>query len=198
MRNINYLGLLVAVIIIVLLGSVSALISEQYKLKAELIRQEQNFIQLGEENQFLTLKVDEMRTLIKQGDKRLRKTDSILTERNIKIQQLENLRVQTVTIFNTDTVYLTNTDTLEVRMNEDSVLYKTPFIDERNCITIEGFVMSTDEFPSVAITSQHSEVETYEMEVKRKWWQFWKSKRWSETYTKCGDLKVLNVKKAGN
>lgn len=196
MKNINYLGLLVAVIIIVLLGSVSALISEQYKLKAELIRQEQNFIQLGEENQFLTLKVDEMRMLIKQGDKRLKKTDSILTERNIKIKQLEELRVTTVTIINTDTVYLTNTDTLDVRMNTDTILYKTPFTDERNCIKIEGFVMSTDEFPSVAITSQNAEIETYEMEVKRRWYQFWKPKRWSETYTKCGDLKVLNVKKA--
>ena len=195
MRNVNYLGLLVAVIILVLLGSVSALISERYKLKEELIRQEQNFIQLGEENQFLTLKVDEMRTLIKQGDKQLKKTDSILTERNIKIKQLENLRVATVTIFNTDTVYLTNTDTLEVRMNKDTILYKTPFTDERNCIKIEGFVMSTDEFPSVAITSQNTEIETYEIEVKRRWYQFWKPKRWSETYTKCGDLKVLNVKK---
>ncbi len=198
MRNINYLGLLVAVIILVLLGSVSALISEQFKLKEELIRQEQNFIQLGEENQFLTLKVDEMRTLIKQGDKRLKKTDSILTERNIKIKQLENLRVATVTIINTDTVYLTNTDTLLVRAEKPSTLYKTPFTDERNCIKIEGFVMSTDEFPSVTITSQNAEIETYEIEVKRRWYQFWKPKKWSETYTKCGNLKVLNVNKAGN
>ena len=194
--KINYLALLVAVLMVILMGTVSVLIDQNYKQREEIERQESNFTQMLDTNQFLTLKVDEMRTLIKNGERRWKRIDSVLTVRNLKIKQLENARVTTVTIINTDTVYLTNTDTLEVRMNEDTVLYKTPFTDERNCIKIEGFVMSTDEFPSVAITSQNAEIETYEIEVKRRWYQFWKPKRWSETYTKCGDLKVLNVKKA--
>lgn len=194
----NYLSIILIVFVFVLMGTITSLISEHFKMKSEIERQQNNFVQLNSKNQYLTLEVDEMRKLINKGERRFKITDSILTQRNIKIKQLENLRVTTVTILNTDTVYLTNTDTLEVRMNEDTVLYKTPFIDERNCIKIEGFVMSTDEFPSVAITSQHSEIETYEIEVKRRWYQFWKPKRWSETYTKCGDLKVLSVKKAGN
>ena len=194
--KINYLALLVAVLMVVLMGTVSVLIDQNYKQREEIERQESNFTQMLDTNQFLTLKVDEMRTLIKRGERRWKMIDSVLTVRNLKIKQLENARVTTVTIINTDTVYLTNTYTLEVRMNEDTVLYKTPFKDERNCIKIEGFVMSTDEFPSVAITSQNADIETYEIEVKRRWYQFWKPKRWSETYTKCGDLKVLNVKKA--
>ena len=192
--KINYLALLVAVLMVVLMGTVSVLIDQNYKQREEIERQESNFTQMLDTNQLLTLKVDEMRTLIKKGERRWKRIDSVLTVRNLKIKQLENARVTTVTIINTDTVYLTNTDTLEVRMNEDTFLYKTPFKDERNCIKIEGFVMSTDEFPSVAITSQNAEIETYEMEVKRKWYQFWKPKKWKETYTKCGDLKVLNVK----
>lgn len=196
--KINYLALLVAIFMVVLMGTVSVLIDQNYKQREEIERHERNFTQMLDTNQFLTLKVDEMRTLIKKGERRWKRIDSVLTVRNLKIKQLENARVTTVTIINTDTVYLTNTDTLEVRMNEDTVLYKTPFKDERNCIKIEGFVMSTDEFPSVAITSQNAEIETYEIEVKRRWYQFWKPKRWSETYTKCGNLKVLNVKKAGN
>ena len=194
--KINYLSLLLAVIIVVLLGTVSVLTGEYYEQRAEIERQQTNFEQLGNENQFLTLKVEEMRTLIKQGDRRFRKTDSILTQKKLKISQLEKLKVTTVTILNTDTVFLTNTDTLAVRVVKDTFLYKTPFKDERNCIKIEGFVMSTDEFPSVAITSQHSEVETYEIEVKRRWFQFWKPRKWTELYTKCGDLRVLSVKKA--
>lgn len=193
--KINYLSLLLAVIIIVLLGTVSILTGEYYEQRAEIERQQTNFEQLGNENQFLTLKVDEMRTLIKQGDRRLRKTDSILTQKKLKISQLEKLKVTTVTILNTDTVFLTNTDTLAVRVVEDTFLYKTPFKDERNCIKIEGFIMSTDEFPSVAITSQHSDVETYEIEVKRRWFQLWKPRKWTELYTKCGDLRVLSVEK---
>jgi len=196
--KINYLALLVAILMVVLMGTVSVLIDQNYKQREEIERHERNFTQMLDTNQFLTLKVDEMRTLIKKGERRWKRIDSVLTVRNLKIKQLENARVTTVTIINTDTVYLTNTDTLEVRMNEDTILYKTPFTDERNCIKIEGFVMSTDEFPSVAITSQHSEIETYELEVKRRWYQFWKPKKWSETYTKCGNLKVLNVNKAGN
>ena len=193
--KINYLALLVAVLMVVLMGTVSVLIDQNYKQREEIERHESNFTQMLDTNQFLTLKVDEMRKLIKKGELRWKRIDSVLTVRNLKIKQLENARVTTVTIINTDTVYLTNTDTLEVRMSKDTVLYKTPFTDERNCIKIEGFVMSTDEFPSVAITSQNAEIETYEIEVKRRWYQFWKPKRWSETYTKCGDLKVLNVKK---
>lgn len=191
----NYLSIILIVFVFVLLGTITALISEHFKMKFEIERQHNNFVQLNSKNQYLTLKVDEMRTLIKKGERRWKRIDSVLTVRNLKIKQLENARVTTVTIINTDTVYLTNTDTLEVRLNEDTVLYKTPFTDERNCIKIEGFVMSTDEFPSVAITSQNTEIETYEIEVKRRWYQFWKPKRWLETYTKCGDLKVLNVKK---
>ena len=193
--KVNYFSIILAVFIIILMGTVSVLINQTYEQRAEIERQRNNFEQLGNENQQLELKTSELNDLIKKGERRWKTTDSILTERNIKIKQLEQLRVTTVTIINTDTVYLTNTDTLEVRMNTDTILYKTPFTDERNCIKIEGFVMSTDEFPSVAITSQNAEIETYEIEVKRRWYQFWKPKRWSETYTKCGDLKVLNVKK---
>ena len=191
----NYLSIILAVFVIALIMSVGALTDLVYKQKAEIDRQAENFIQLTEENKYLTLKEGELKDLIKKGEHRFKKIDTLLKESKLKIKQLEKARVVTVEIINTDTVYLTNTDTLEVRMNKDTVLYKTPFTDERNCIKIEGFVMSTDEFPSVAITSQHAEIETYELEVKRRWYQFWKPKRWLETYTKCGDLKVLNVKK---
>lgn len=191
----NYLSIILAVFVIALIMSVGALTDLVYKQKAEIDRQAENFIQLTEENKYLTLKEGELKDLIKKGEHRFKKIDTLLKESKLKIKQLEKARVVTVEIINTDTVYLTNTNTLEVRMNKDTVLYKTPFTDERNCIKIEGFVMSTDEFPSVAITSQHAEIETYELEVKRRWYQFWKPKRWLETYTKCGDLKVLNVKK---
>jgi len=191
----NYLNIVFIVVLLVLIGTVISTIDENLKLKKENKRIESNFNQLNDENSYLTLKTDELRMLIRQGDRRLKKTDSILQARNIKISQLQKLKVNTVKIIDTDTVFLTNTDTFYVRTKKDTTLYKTPFKLAKNCIEIEGFVMSTDEFPSVAITSQNAEIETYEIEVKRRWYQFWKPKRWSETYTKCGDLRVLNVKK---
>ena len=191
----NYLNIVFIVVLLVLIGTVISTIDENLKLKKENKRIESNFNQLNDENSYLTLKTDELRMLIRQGDRRLKKTDSILQARNIKISQLQKLKVNTVKIIDTDTVFLTNTDTFYVRTKKDTTLYKTPFKLAKNCIEIEGFVMSTDEFPSVAITSQNAEIETYEIEVRRRWYQFWKPKRWSETYTKCGDLRVLNVKK---
>lgn len=191
----NYLSLLIAVLFLILLLSAGYLTKEYYKQKEEIQRLENNFNQVSEENQFYELKTDELKDLLKKETHRFKSTDSLLKDRNIKIKQLEKLKINTVTIINTDTVYLTNTDTLVIRMEKDSTLYKTPFVDDRNCIKIEGFVMSTDEFPSVAITSQNAEIETYEMEVKRRWYQFWKPKTWKETYTKCGNLKVLEAKK---
>ena len=191
----NYLSPLIAVIMLVLLGTVGVLTYNYFKHEKEIARLTNNYNQQFEENQFYTAKVDEMRTLIKQSDHRFKLVDSLLKQSKIKISQLEKVKVNTVTIINTDTVYLTNTDTLLVRVEKPSTLYKTPFIDDRNCIKIEGFVMSTDEFPSVAITSQHSEIETYELEVKRRWYQLWKPKQWKERYTKCGDLKVLEIDK---
>ena len=89
--KINYLSLLLSVIIIVLLGTVSILTGEYYEQREEIDRQQTNFEQLGNENQFLTLKVEEMRTLIKQGDRRLRKTDSIFTQKKLKISYMSYL-----------------------------------------------------------------------------------------------------------
>jgi len=166
----------------------------EVKYKLEIERQTSNLQQLGNDVKELILTKAELKNEVIKSDKRIRRADSILLLRDIKIRQLEKLHVTTVVIENSDTIYLTNTDTLYVRDSLKTELYKTAFVDARNCIRIEGFVMSTDEFPSVAITSQFSEIETYEMDVHRKWWQFWKPRTWKETYTKCGDLKVLDVK----
>ena len=190
----KYLTLILAVLFAMLVITTGVLISENVKQRTEIERQTANMAQLGEDVQSMELTKKELKNQIIKSDKRIKKADSILLERDIKIKQLEKLHVTTVTIENGDTVYLTNTDTLYLRDSLKLELHKTPFVDDRNCIRIEGFVMSTDEFPSVAITSQHSEIETYEMDVKRKWWQLWKPRTWKETYTKCGNLKVLDVK----
>lgn len=190
----NYFTIFLAVILILLLISSVALVDLSFKQKAEIERQESNFAQVAKENKKYLLTVNELKTLIKTGDERLRKTDSILFSRDIKIKQLEKLHVTTVIIESKDTVYLTNADTLMVREERDSQLYKTPFIDDRNCIKIEGFVMSTDEYPSVAITSQLAQTQLYEIEYRRKWWEFWKTKYNLIVESNCGKATLLDVK----
>lgn len=183
--------------VLILIGTSAYFAETVVKQQKEINRQTENFQQLNGDFQTLVLTNDELQSKVIQSDKRIRTADSILLQKDIKISQLQKLHVTTVIINNTDTVYLTNTDTLTVRMNESTTLIKTPFKDERNCIKIEGFIMSTDSFPSIAITSQNAEIETYEISVHRRWFQFWKPRTWTERYTKCGDLKVLDVRKSG-
>jgi len=190
----SYLILFAIILFIALSCSLGILFNEYTKQKAEIKRQTINLSEIGKDYSKLILTKDELKDKVIKSDKRIQKADSLLKTKNIKITQLEHLHVTTVTIFNTDTTFLTNTDTLLVRDSLKTELCKTPFVDNRNCIKIEGFVLSTDSFPSVAITSQNAEIETYDIDVHRRWFQFWKPRTWKETYTKCGDLKVLDVK----
>jgi len=187
-------NIIIAVILLTLMATISLLVDKNIKQRAEIERQTSNLSELGKDVQELILTKSELKNQVIKSDTRIRRADSILLLRDIKIRQLEKLHVTTVTIIDRDTTYLMNIDTLYIRLKQNADLIKTTFKDDRNCLSIEGFVLSTDSFPSVAITSQFAEIETYEMEVKRKWWQFWKKRTWKETYTKCGDLKVLEVK----
>lgn len=154
---------------------------------------ELNLVSYGTENEQLVLNAAQLKyELYKRGGT----IDSLLKVRKIKPKDVVSIEEHTTTIQNHDTVYLSNRDTIRVRDSLGTKLYKTLIQDDRNCIRIQGFVLSTDEFPSVAITHQDATIDTYDIVVHRKWWQFlWKPKTWTETYTKCGDLKVLRIDK---
>lgn len=152
-----------------------------------------NLVSYGTENEQLVLTSAQLKyELYKRGGT----IDSLLKARKINPKDVVSIEEHTTTIQNHDTVYLANFDTIHVRDSIGTKLYKTLIQDDRNCIRIQGFVLSTDEFPSVAITQQDATIDTYDIVVHRKWWQFlWKPKTWTETYTKCGDLKVLRIDK---
>ena len=182
-------------VFLVLITMVGWLSYDRIQDQKEISRLNSNFEQRGDSISFLSYNAQELRTEIAGKDARYRTADSLLKAKDLKISQLKHLRATEVVIYNTDTVTITNVDTLKIRELAGTTLVKTPFSDSRNCITVEGFVISTDSFPSVAITSQNAKIETYELQVKRKWWQFWKPRTWVETYTKCGNLRVLDVGK---
>jgi hypothetical protein len=111
-----------------------------------------------------------------------------------KPTQITDLYVAKVTISNTDTVPITNKETPTARDSMGVKQYKTPFTDSRNCISIAGYIVSTDSLPTVFITSQNATIETYDIALKRRWWQIWKPRTWVKTYTKCGNLEVIKMK----
>lgn len=190
MTQIRMILIIAAVAVLGALGFMTrAWIQERNARKvAEL-----NLVSYGTENEQLVLNAAQLKyELYKRGGT----IDSLLKARKIKPKDVVSIEEHTTTIQNHDTVYLSNRDTIRVRDSIGTKLYKTLIQDDRNCIRIQGFVLSTDEFPSVAITQQDATIDTYDIVVHRKWWQFlWKPKTWTETYTKCGDLKVLRIDK---
>lgn len=177
----NYLSLLAAILVIILIASLSFTINQNIDLTKNVKRLESNFEQAGDSIQNLNYTKNELEIYLNK------KLDSVLAIKNIQPKQVTKLVTHTVEINNTDTVYLNDNHIV------DKSLIKTNFVDSRNCITVSGFVLSTDSFPSIAITSQYSKIETYDITVKRKWYQLWKKKYHNETYTKCGNLKVVNI-----
>jgi len=141
----------------------------------------------------LNLTKQEITSELSKSKSEYKVVDSLLKAEKAKPAQIKTLYIGKVSINNKDTSFVVNKDTLIRRDSLKTKLHKTPFRDERNCLNIEGYVMSTDQHPSVAITSQNAEIETYDITVIRKWWQFWKKKEKKITYTKCGDYQVIRM-----
>ena len=94
-----------------------------------------------------------------------------------------------ITITETDTVYLPG-DTI---YKTNSGLFKTNFKDYRGCISIDGFIMSTDSFPSIAITKREAIISVFDVKIKRRWWQFWKPKQQRIIDSNCGEITILEL-----
>lgn len=158
------------------------------KLETERDNLETSIGTYATQNADLRLNSEQIKTELKKS---INKTlDSLLKAERATPRQVKNVYITNTTIVNNDTTYLTDT----TKLNRPN-LVKTNFSDDRNCIKIEGFVLSTDSFPSVAITSQHAKVETYDVTIKRKSWLFfWQPRERTKTFTKCGDLEVVKIK----
>lgn len=181
---------------VLLLGITAALVHNNMMLKEENSRVKQNLDQYGREISNLELTKKELKTELEKKNSTIVAVDSILSERNLRISQLERVIATRVTIIDTDTTFLPIARGVPVYLPTPSTggqLYKTVFKTERNCISFEGFILSTDPEPSVAITRREAKVSVYNIDVKRRWWQFWKPRKEKVVSSECGEVEINEI-----
>lgn len=181
---------------VLLLGITAAFVHNNMMLKEENSRVKQNLDQYGREISNLEITKKELKTELEKKNSTIVAVDSILSERNLRISQLERVIATRVTIIDIDTTFLPITRGVPVYLPTPSPggqLYKTVFKTERNCISFEGFILSTDPEPSVAITRREAKVSVYNIDVKRRWWQFWKPRKEKVVSSDCGEVEINEI-----
>lgn len=181
---------------VLLLGITAALVHNNMMLKEENSRVKQNLDQYGREISNLELTKKELKAELEKKNSTIVAVDSILSERNLRISQLERVIATRVTIIDADTTFLPIARGVPVYLPTPSTggqLYKTVFKTERNCISFEGFILSTDPEPSVAITRREAKVSVYNIDVKRRWWQFWKPRKEKVVSSECGEVEINEI-----
>ena len=188
----NYLSILLAVLLVILLVSASVAYSLWQKEKEERIRLEINLDQYGLEISELTLTNGEIKTELEKKNAAVVKTDSILKAKNRQISQLESLVATSVSIRDTDTVYIpVETHPVDTMPK----IYKSTFENTKGCITIGGFILSTDSVPSLAITKRDADIQVYDIRIKRKWWQIFRPKEERFIESNCGEVNIQTIYK---
>lgn len=184
--------LLLVVLLTLALIALSLTINGSAKLKDEAERLAKNLDQLGRQYSTLTLNKWEIERELDKRNKTLVAADSILKVKNKKISQLEKIISTGITIVDTDTIYV---DTPVFIPLPEKGMFKTEFTQTKSCITVSGFILSTDSVPSIAITERKAELEVYDIRIKRRWWELWKPKYERYIETTCGEAKIIEIEK---
>lgn len=184
--------LLLVVLLTLALIALSLTINGSAKLKDEVERQAQNFDQLGRQYSTLTLSKWEVERELDKRNRTLVAADSILKAKDKRISQLEKIIATGITVVDTDTVYV---DTPVFIPLPEKGMFKTEFTQTKSCITVSGFILSTDSVPSIAITERKAELEVYDIRIKRRWWELWKPKYERYIETTCGEAKIIEIEK---
>lgn len=189
-------NILWAVFMAVLMTSVAYLINKTIEQQKENNRLSENLEQYGRQVSILQLTKKELKHELEKREKTIVAVDSILRQRNLRISQLERLIATRIVIIDRDTTFLPLEKAVPVYLptpSNTAQLYKSVFKTAGNCISIEGFILSTDPDPSLAITDKTVQVTVYNMDVKRRWYQFWKPKTQKVLSSECGTVEVLEV-----
>jgi hypothetical protein len=192
----NASDILRAVLMAVMMTSVAYLINRTVEQQKENDRLSLNLEQYGLKVSSLELTKKELKTELAKRDVRLLRADSIIKANGKRIYQMERLISTRVAIIDTDTVVIPIERGIPVYLPTTTTtaqLYKSVFKTESKCILIEGFILSTDSFPSIAITRRQVTVNVDYITTKRRWWQLWKPKTEKIISSDCGEVDILEI-----
>jgi len=191
----QYITLLYVVVILVLIVSVSVSINQIESHKEEISRLKSNLSAYGDSVSVLNLTAKEYAREVEKGNLEISRIDSVLKSRNIKIKQLENYIATNINININDTTFLEVERSVPVYLTPGIAKFKSNFKETKDCISIAGFVISSDPSPQVAITNRSVKVRVDDITVSRKWWQFWKPKTQRTVTSECGDVTIQQINK---
>lgn len=186
------------ILTLLLIGITANMFHNNLLLKEENDRLSDNMEQYGRKLSTLELTKKELKQELEKRNKTIVAADSILQSRNMKISQLERLVATRIVIVDKDTTFPIPEKAVPVFLPTPSItsqLYKSVFKTATNCISIEGFILSTDPDPSIAITHKSVKVDVYNIDVKRRWWQFWKPRSEKIVSSECGDVFINEIEK---
>ena len=189
----NYIATALLILSVVLLFVMWYGISKEKRYKAEISRLSENLSNYGSRAASLNLTNQELLKEIEKGNRTMIKADSILRAKNKRISQLEKLIETTIVIADHDTTFLQIEKGVPVFLEKPYTTYKSKFSETKSCVTIEGFILSSDPDPSIAITKRQVNVTSYLIETERKWWQFWKPKFEKIITSDCGAVTITEI-----
>lgn len=188
MKNYIVIGLLSILILLVF-----AYRAAEDRYKAEISRLSVNLANYGSRAASLDLTNQELKQEIEKGNKTIQKADSILKARDKRISELVRIIETTIVISDPDTAFIPVEKGIPVFLEKPYTTYKSKFSETKSCVTIEGFVLSSDPDPSVAITKRQVNVSAYFVETERRWWQFWKPKFEKIITSDCGAVTITEI-----
>jgi hypothetical protein len=189
MKTLNFI---IVILLVALSVSLYVSIKQTDKLQDENSRLSGNLAQYGTSLSTLTLTNAEIEAELMKRETALTEADSILRSRNRKISQLEEYIRTSVKIRDTTIVYvpLPVHDTI---ITDAGLMYKSKFTHTQSCITVSGFILSSDPDPSLAITERSADIVVYDIYIRRKWYQIFRPKFERIVETNCGEVEIKKI-----
>lgn len=165
------------------------------KERSENQRLAENLDQYGRDISTLKLTKKQIEAELEKKNQTLMEADSILKRRNRRINELEELVKTRIVIRDTDTVYVPLIpDQVPIKTQSPGpVLHKVNFEHSKSCITIAGYIISTDPAPNLAVTKREADVKVYDIRIRRRWFQFWRPREERFVETNCGEVEIETI-----
>lgn len=157
------------------------------KLKTNNARQSENFVQLNQQNQVLTLKIDEYSDLHTKDSQKL---DSL-----IKVIKLKPKQIKSATVINT--IYKDTTIEriiyLPVQKQPD-LSYIIPITTDNGCWGLKGQILSKDPDSKFKVTERTSNNSAQLIVTPRKKFLFWTIRKEKyQAYSDCGEVTFTQI-----
>ena len=188
MKIKQIINIILISIIIIFIISFSILLKNNKELKNDYKRLELNLSELNTQNSELTFTNAELKKYLKNKDTQHKiEVDSILRAHKVEVNRLKKLQIVEVIVKDTVPFYVEFNNTNEL----NDTLFQKNFLIEKNCIRMNGRVISTDINTDIQIINIENKNRIYiTQSYKKNFWDyilFRKGKLVEKITSDCGN-----------